>query len=296
MYCYVEFRLHSLRRVVNPETAQDGALQDAALQQAALQPGAPVEKLIHLALPVRLIHMRNGVRGGPELACTYDIHPRGARLLSLRDVKVGDFITVERGRNRSVCRVVWTADPDSTLRGQFTVECVEGSKSPWEEELRQVQEQYLPMMPDGPNPKLATNSFLSGERNRRRRPRYPVEGEADVAEIGGRSHVEGRLEQISEFGCLIRASELPAAGTGLRLVLNMCDVTVALRGHVRYKAENRTIGVEFQEIRQGDRPLLDFVLNRLKNPRHEDFADLEVITEEMTITEPAPGEISRDKR
>jgi hypothetical protein len=83
MYCYVEFRLHSLRRVVNPETAQDGALQDAALQQAALQPGAPVEKLIHLALPVRLIHMRNGVRGGPELACTYDIHPRRRKACSV---------------------------------------------------------------------------------------------------------------------------------------------------------------------------------------------------------------------
>jgi hypothetical protein len=45
------------------------------------------------------------------MACTYDIHPRGARLLSFRDVKVGDLITVERGRTKSVCQVVWTADP-----------------------------------------------------------------------------------------------------------------------------------------------------------------------------------------
>ena len=41
------------------------------------------------------------------------------------------------------------------------------------------------------------------------------------------------------------------------------------------------MGVEFQEIRQGDRPLLDYVLNRLKKPRTEDFADLEVITEPL---------------
>ena len=66
---------------------------------------SPVEKLIHLALPVRLTHMQNGGRGGQELACTYDIHPRGARLLSSRDVKVGDLITVERGRHKSVCQV-----------------------------------------------------------------------------------------------------------------------------------------------------------------------------------------------
>jgi hypothetical protein len=41
------------------------------------------------------------------------------------------------------------------------------------------------------------------------------------------------------------------------------------------------MGVEFQEIRQGDRPLLDYVLDRLKKPRSEDFADLEVVTEPM---------------
>ena len=46
------------------------------------------------------------------------------------DVKVGDWITIERGRGKSVCQVVWTADPDSALRGQFTLECVEGSRVP----------------------------------------------------------------------------------------------------------------------------------------------------------------------
>jgi len=242
---------------------------------------ASVEKLIHLALPVRLIHMENGGRGGLELACTYDIHPRGARLLSSRAVKVGDLVTVERGRNKSVCQVVWTADPGSELRGQFTVECVEGGRIPWEEELRQLEEHYLPVIPDGPNRKTVMNTFRRGERNRRRRPRYQVEGGADVAEIGGQSRVEGRLEQISEYGCLISASDLLTPGTGLRLVLNMCDVSVALRGHVRYTAQNRAMGVEFQEIRQGDRPLLDYVLDRLKKPRIADFADLEVVTDSL---------------
>ena len=259
------------------DTPQDRSPQDAA----------PVEKLIHLALPVRLTHMQNGNRGGQELACTYDIHPRGARLLSSREVKVGDLVTVERGRTKSICQVVWTADPDSALRGQFTVECVEGSRIPWEEELRQMEEQYLPVIP-GPgtpsqrNRKPVMNVFRRGEQNRRRRPRYEVEGGANLAEIGGQSRVEGRLEQISEYGCLVAAGELLVPGTGLRLVLNLCDVSVALRGHVRYTAQQRSMGVEFHEIRQGDRPLLEYVLNRLKRPRVEDFADLEVITEYMT--------------
>jgi hypothetical protein len=264
---------------VNDEVIQ--SRPDSAPQDGAQRDFAPVEKLIHLALPVRLTHMRNGGRAATELACTYDIHPRGARLLSSRDVNIGDLVTVERGRTKSVCRVVWTAHPDSALRGQFTVECVEGSRIPWEEELRQMDEQYLPVIPGEPNGLPAMNSFRRGQLNRRRRPRFQIEGGADLAEIGGQSRVEGRLEQLSEYGCLISASDLLATGTGLRLVLNMCDVSVALRGHVRYTAENRAMGVEFQEIRQGDRPLLEYVLKRLKEPAIEDFADLEVITEHL---------------
>jgi hypothetical protein len=258
--------------------------QHAAQLEGAPPESAPLGKLIHLALPVRLTHMQTEGRGALELACTYDIHPRGARLLSSRDVKVGDLVTVERGRNKSICQVVWTADRHSALRGQFTVECVEG-KSPWEEELRQMEEQYLPVIPPGPSSTSrmsAMNSFNRGGKNRRRRPRFAVEGCADVAEMGGGdSRLEGRLEEISEFGCLISADDLLTPGTGLRLVLNMCDVSVALRGHVRYTAQNRAMGVEFQEIRQGDRPLLDYVLSRLRKPRREDFADLEVVTERV---------------
>jgi len=103
-------------------------------------------------------------------ACTYDIHPAGARLLSFRNVNVGDLITVERGRHKSICQVVWTADPNSALRGQFTVECVEGNRIPWEEELRIAQEQYLPILPDGPRNRPAMNTFRTGEQNRRRSP------------------------------------------------------------------------------------------------------------------------------
>jgi len=95
---------------------------------------------------------------------------------------------------------VWTADPNSALRGQFTVECVEGAKSPWEDELRQMQEQYLPINPDAPKKKTSMNTFGRSDQNRRRHPRFQVEGGADLLEIGGQSCVEGHLEQISEYG------------------------------------------------------------------------------------------------
>ena len=48
------------------------------------QAAAPIAKLIQPALPVRFIHVRDGERGGPELACADDIHPRGARQVRCR--------------------------------------------------------------------------------------------------------------------------------------------------------------------------------------------------------------------
>jgi hypothetical protein len=238
------------------------------------------EKLVHLALPVRLTHMVKGERGGIEMACTYDIHPKGARLLSFREIRVGDMITIERGRNRSVCQVIWTGDPKSELRGQFTVECVEGNRTPWEEELRMMQEQYLPIGPDGTK-KRVMNTFRRGDQNRRRSPRFQIEGGADLLEVSGKGHLAGQVEQISEYGCLISATNPLVPGTGLRLSLNIYDVSLALKGSVKYTAQNNAMGVEFQEIRQGDRPLLDYVLSRVKTRRKEDFSDLEVVTEPL---------------
>jgi hypothetical protein len=55
---------------------------------------------------------------------------------------------------------------------------------------------------------------------------------------------------------------------------------------VKYIAKNLGMGVEFQEIRQGDRPLLDYLLHKLKTKSIEEksieeFAKLEVVTEPL---------------
>jgi hypothetical protein len=257
--------------------------QESVQQQANLPPTeASLEKLVHLALPVRLIHMANGGRGVLEMSCTYDIHPRGARLLSVHDVKVGDRITVERGRNKSMCQVTWTGDPHSALRGQFVVECIDGSKSPWEDELRQMQEQYLPILAGEVAYRPSMRANRKGRENRRRSPRFNVGGDADLAQIGGESRLVGRLNDLSEHGCQVSASGVIEPGTNLRIVLNLYDVTVALKGDVKHAAENRAMGIEFQAIRQGDRPLLDYLLNDLKKRRPDDFADLEVVTDSFS--------------
>jgi hypothetical protein len=242
--------------------------------------GLLMGKLVHLALPVRWNLVDQNERGPTEMACTYDIHPRGARLVGSRKVRVGDLVMVERGRNKVLCQVVWTGPRDSQLRGQFSVQCVEGGKTPWDDELRQMEEQYQPIIPQGPG--SLSGMRRRAEDNRRRRPRYVAQGTADV--IDGQQRMEAEVQQLSELGARIAGKNMLRPGTDFRLLLNVFDVSLAVKAQVKYLIGDEGMGVEFHEIRRGDQPLLSYVLNKLRTmKREEEFIEVEVVRE-MALT------------
>jgi hypothetical protein len=249
------------------------------------QDGLLSGKLVHLALPVRWSLVEERGRGPVEMACTYDIHPRGARLTGSREMNAGDLVLVERGRNKAVCQVVWTGDRNSDLRGQFAVQCVEVGKTPWDDELRQLEEEYQPVILGNLN-RQAPRTFgtLRAGEEHRRRPRYEVHGRA---EIDGRQNVSGEVDQLSEFGARISArisgNEKLRPGTDFRLLLSVMDVNLALKAQVKYMAGTDSVGVAFQEIRRGDRPLLSYVLNKLRAKRRaiKEFVEVEVVHEPL---------------
>jgi PilZ domain len=250
------------------------------------QQGLPAGKLVHLAISVRWSPVAQEGRGPIETACTYDIHPRGARLLGSGEVRVGDLILVERGRSKTVCRVVWAADRNSPLRGQFTVQCVEPGRTPWDDELRQLDEEYQPAISEELKKfPVASSGARKGDANRRRRPRFYAEGRANV--IDGAQRVEGEIQQLSEIGARIAGArkELPRPGTDFRLLLNILDVSLAVKAKVRYLVGDRGMGVEFCEIRRGDRPLLGYVLGQLKTRKIEDVARIEIAGTEIVPAE-----------
>lgn len=234
------------------------------------------EKTAHLALPVRWNALGRENRGTGEAAVTYDIDSRGARLVSSRPPSVGELVVLERGRIKAICQVTWAADPQSDLHGQFAVQCVEG-KTPWEEELRLSEEQYLPLEVASLQRRHFATILGAQQPNRRRRPRYHVEGEAEVIE--GVQHASGMVDQISEVGARISAGELFSVGTDFKLTLNVFDVTLALKAQVKNLVNDVGMGVEFQEIRRGDRPLLSYVLSRLKRRPVEEFVEVEVVAD-----------------
>jgi hypothetical protein len=230
-----------------------------------------LDKRVHVALPIRVTYWDEQSRPHLEMACTYDISTHGARVVGLRGAKrEGDIVAVERGRNKVFCRVVWVGTESSDLRGQVGIQCIESEKNIWEAELRQMQEVYEPILRN--NALLSSIPVVSGGiGSRRRTPRFPIDGLAQLLrENGNATRLEAPLRNIGEMGCLVTTRSVLMPGTKLRLVLNVANYDLALRGNVRHGTVESGMGIEFHEIRKGDRSILQHILRRLAEQRPEE--------------------------
>lgn len=226
------------------------------------------DKRIHVALPIRVTYWDAENHPRIEMACTYDISWHGARVVGLRSVKeTGEIVAVERGRHRVFCRVVWIGEDNSELRGQIGLQCVETDKPMWEAELHAMEEAYEPIARS-----LKTEPRLSlGTPTRRKTPRFPIDGIAELIKLTNESQpgMEAPIKNIGEAGCLVSTQSSLTPGTGLRLVLNIANYDLTVRGEVRHSAVNVGLGIEFHEIRKGDRPVLQHILRKLAEQERE---------------------------
>ena len=235
------------------------------------------DKRIHVALPVRVTYFDNDSKPRLEMACTYDISAHGARVTGLRCVKeAGEIVVVERGRSKAYCRVVWIGQANSHLQGQVGIQCVEAQKALWTAELRDMEEMYDPMTRDSGIFRLdSTASAKKG--NRRRYRRFATEGAANVLQKGSTAgHLECGLKDVSEVGCLIAIKSLILPGTDLKLVLTVSNYDLSFKGQARHAALDVGLGIEFREIRKGDRAVLQHLLRKLAEKENETWGEVEV--------------------
>ena len=231
-------------------------------------------KRIHVALPIRVTYWDSENKPGLEMACTYDISEQGARVTGLRCVNgIGEIVAVERGRNKAFCRVVWVGEPNSELQGQVGIQSVESDRTMWEAELRDMEEAYDPILIDG----LKQASTFASHERRRRRERYTLEGLAELIKQGpGNIRAKAALMNMSEIGCLVSTPEVLLPGTELKVALIVGDYELALKGQVRHSNQQAATGIEFQEIRKGERQILQFLIRKLAEKHLEDTLQFEV--------------------
>ncbi len=220
------------------------------------------DKRISVALPVRVTYYDSDSKPRLEMACTYDISAHGARLTGLRCVKeAGEIVTIERGRSKAFCRVVWIGEATTHLQGLVGIQCVEAEKTLWSAELGDMEQIYESVVRDARRP-----SSRSGEAgNRRRFQRFGAGGSVELLHKGPSSaHLDGMLKDVSEVGCLVTTKSLLLPGTDLKLVLNVANYDLAFKGQVRHAALDVGLGIEFREVRKGDRAILQHLLRKLE--------------------------------
>jgi hypothetical protein len=231
-----------------------------AVSQSVEKEADRTERRISVAMPVRVTYYDADSKPRLEMACTYDISAHGARLTGLRCVKeAGEIVTVERGRSRAFCRVVWVGETDSQLHGQVGIQCVEAGKALWTAELRDMEQMYEVIRPEGRSGSL-------GSGNRRRHQRFSFTGAVDLLQKSSTPvHLTGNLKDVSEVGCLVATKCLVLPGTELKLVLKMANYDLAFTGQVRHAALDVGLGIEFREVRKGDRAILQQLLRKAQS-------------------------------
>ena len=240
-------------------------------EENSKQPPERSDKRIHVALPIRVTYWDSDNKPCLDLACTYDISARGARVTRLRFVKeAGEIIAVERGRSKAYCRVVWVGEPNTELRGQVGIQCIESDRMMFETELRGLEEVYEKIQ--GENSPYRMNSVAGSlNGNRRRQPRFDIQGVVDLLKRDPNAdHTEAILRNLSETGCLVTSNHKLVPGTELKLVLQVGNQDLRFRGRVRRVALDFGVGIEFREIRKGDRRVLQFLLRKLAQKEEEE--------------------------
>jgi len=217
------------------------------------------DKRVQLAIPLRVMTLDAEKRPQLDMACTLDISLRGARLYGVRSAaRVGEVVTVERGRSKFACRVIWIGAPDTPQKGQIGVEAVEAGKSFWDKEMREQADQFGPITVD------PAQRPPQGER-KRKFPRVNAEVPARVLPQGAADNDDtfrhGRVTNISETGCLLIGSVGLEIGSHVEVVLDLPNTDVAIRGRVKHSGQDG-LGIEFREIRKSDRQLLRYWLQQ----------------------------------
>jgi hypothetical protein len=216
------------------------------------------DKRVQLAIPLRVVTLNAHMRPQHDMACTLDVSLRGARLYGVRpSARVGEVVTVERGRSRFACRVVWIGAPDTPQKGQIGVQAVEPTKSFWDKDMREAADQFGPITID------PAQRVPEGER-KRKFPRVKADVQARLLPHGGDgddTFRHGRVTNICETGCLLRGSIGLEIGACVEVILDLPNTDVAIRGRVKH-AGPEGVGIEFREIRKSDRQLLRYWLQQ----------------------------------
>ena len=81
---------------------------------------------------------------------------------------------------------------------------------------------------------------------------------------------------MSEIGCLVLTKQMLPAGTELESDPARRGSEFDLKGQVRHAEPHVGLGIEFREIRKGERQILQFLIRKLAEKHFEDTLQFEI--------------------
>jgi hypothetical protein len=116
----------------------------------------------------------------------------------------------------------------------------------------------------GAAPSAASQAFASKEK--RRTPRYKLEGSAEMREEGRDLRTWATFSDISLHGCYVEATATTDVGTVLQIKLEANGFRIETRGCVRVSYPSLGMGIAFTEMSEENRTQLRELLTKISRP------------------------------
>lgn len=115
-------------------------------------------------------------------------------------------------------------------------------------------------------PAASTGSQTFAGTEKRRTPRYNLEGSAEMREEGGDLRTWATFSDISLHGCYVEATATADVGTVLQIKLEANGFRIETRGCVRVSYSSRGMGIAFTEMSEENRTHLRELLATISRP------------------------------
>ncbi len=197
---------------------------------------------------------------------TVDISRRGTRVAGIEAwEQPGDIIGLRHGQEKARYQIMWIGRAETPQRGQMGLMCVDEGKVIWASALPQTRAAAATAGPD--SGRLPISSAFAPARvevhNRRREPRYPVEGGLHVREHGGLAGQWATVRDVSLGGCYVEtASPLPL-DAGVEAALHIADFQFQAHGLIVRVEPLTGMAIKFTDILPKHRARLEALIATL---------------------------------
>lgn len=226
------------------------------------------ETRVVVSIPVRVSGIDRGGNPFRQTAQTVDVSRTGARISGVRCLReTGEMVTLESGSRSARFMIVWIGRPGSSEEGQFGVKALEPEKCIFRIDTGEPRpDGYVKpeAEPPGDPFSLQPLPIQNWDRSERRRaPRLPCSGTAQIRQPGVAFPVWAEVTDVSSGGCYAQMAFTISRGSEVDLQLTIKERTFAAKGKIVTSHPGVGMGIQFTGLTPENQVALSEILKEL---------------------------------